>query len=84
MTTDWQPGDPLMPDNGCGAWTHVPMTSEERARAITEDQDAAPPWWRPTSEGGPGELASTRSCAPCGVRWRGDEPCWMCDGQEAS
>jgi hypothetical protein len=82
MTTDWQPGDPYMPDNGCGGWPHVPMTEDERAE-ITEDTDAAPPWWRPGGTHG-AELGYTRSCAACGVRWRGDEPCWMCDGSEAS
>jgi hypothetical protein len=83
MTTDatWQPGDPFMPDNGCGGWTHVPMTTEEREEVNAEDAETPPPWWRP--ESAPVGLASSRSCKPCGVRWSGEEPCWMCGGPDS-
>lgn len=77
--TEWQPGDPLMPDNGCGALVTPRLSDEERDAALAED-DTAPPWWRPEDEGS--GLSSTRYCAPCGVRWRGDEPCWMCGGEQ--
>lgn len=76
----WQPGDPLMPDRGCGGFAAVHMTPDERAAAIASDHDTPPPWWRPGTEGD--RLASTRYCNPCGVRWAGDKPCWMCGGED--
>lgn len=78
MTATWQPGDPLAPDNGCGPMVDVHMTPDERAAAISEG-GPTPPWWRPGD--GNTEHYPTRSCAPCGVRWTGETPCWAC-GQE--
>lgn len=74
---EWEPGDPLMPDNGCGPMTGVNLTAEERDAVIAEG-GYRPQWWRPGPE--PGGLASTRYCAPCDVRWAGADPCWMCGG----
>jgi hypothetical protein len=62
--TDWEPGDPLMPNNGCGAYVMPRLTPDEVAEAIAED-DIPPPWFRPGN--------SLQN-----FRWRGDEPCWMC------
>jgi hypothetical protein len=76
---EWVPGDPLMPDNGCGAMVAPSITLEERRQALAED-GTTPPWWRPDEPLADG-LAATRRCTPCGVRWRGETPCWMC-GQE--
>lgn len=76
MTAEtWVPGDPLMPDNGCGGNSQIYMTEDTRAIVLAEG-GTPPPWWRPAPEGP--ALGYTRSCKPCGVGWRGDEPCWMC------
>ena len=56
---EWEPGDPLMPDNGCGPMTGVNLTAEERDAVIAEG-GYRPQWWRPGPE--PGGLASTRYC----------------------
>lgn len=77
---EWQPGDPLHTDNGCGNIPTVNWTAAERAQARTEGDP--PPWWTPDPEHSQIGLASSRSCAPCGVRWRGDAPCWMCGGED--
>lgn len=76
----WEPGDPLMPDNGCGAMITPAMRDDERAAVIAEG-GPMPPWWRPEPSGP--ALGYTRSCKPCDVRWYGDEPCWIC-GQETA
>lgn len=76
MTTDWVPGDPLMPDNGCGGRANIELTEEERARVRAED-GLVPPWFRP------GNLPSVfpnGHCRSCEVRWQGDAVCWMCGG----
>lgn len=79
---EWTPGDPLMPDNGLSSGGVSPfMTADERAEALAADDGMPPPWWRPE---GSFELASSRRCIPCGVRWRGDEPCWMCGEDPAA
>lgn len=84
---EWQPGDPnpLVPDNPCGPFVTPTYDLDETAEARAED-DTPPPWWRPGE--GPAEelglgLASTRACRTCGVRWRGDDPCWNCGGEES-
>lgn len=84
---EWQPGDPnpLIPDNPCGAWVQPQLSAEERAEALAED-GLEPPWARPgdgSVDGYGFSLASTRGCNTCGVRWRGDDPCWMCGGEES-
>jgi hypothetical protein len=79
---EWTPGDPLMPDNGCGAMVSPSLTLEERRQALAED-DTPPPWWRPESDTTGLGYVSSRHCRPCGVRWRGDDPCWMCGGEES-
>lgn len=76
---EWQPGDPLLTDNGCGNIPAVTWTPEER-QAATQEDDTPPPWWRP--DGPTPSGAYTRSCTTCDVRWRGDEPCWMCGGEQ--
>lgn len=78
MSTDWVPGDPLMPDNGCGGGTTLWMNDAERTDALATDTGNPPPWWRPEPETRVG--ASSRYCNPCGVRWSGDEVCWVCGG----
>lgn len=75
LATTWVPGDPLMPDNGCGSYSEVRMTETERDQANAEG-DNPPPWWRPAEEyAGP---TSSRTCNDCGVKWRGPDPCWVC------
>ena len=80
MTTDttWQPGDPFLPDNGCGTIPTIGWTDQERHDAVNEDT-TPPPWYRPhaTTTVEPGYV---RYCSPCDVSWRGDTPCWMCGG----
>jgi hypothetical protein len=78
---DWTPGDPLHADNGCGSIPTVNWTPEQRQAAVNED-DTPPPWYRP--DGPLSSFAFTRSCAPCGVRWRGDDPCWNCGEDPAA
>lgn len=73
----WEPGDPLMPDNDCGAMVTPSISPAEQAEARRED-DTPPPWWRPDTST-PG-IGWTQVCEPCGVLWRGDDPCWMCGG----
>jgi hypothetical protein len=76
---EWQPGDPLMPDNGCGTVPPITWSTEERRAAVNEGE-RTPPWYRPhESIGSPG---FNRHCKPCGVQWRGDDPCWMCGGEQ--
>lgn len=80
---EWVPGDPLMPDRGLGSHGVSPMmTAAERAAALADDTGDAPPWWRPDGSGVDHGLAATHTCKPCGVRWRGDDPCWMCGGEQ--
>lgn len=74
-STDWQAGDPLLTDNGCGPMPSVHMTEDERATVIAEG-GVTPPWWRPGADGP--AYGYSRSCDPCGVRWRGEGPCWSC------
>jgi hypothetical protein len=74
---EWEPGDPIGPNNGCGAYVTPTYTLDETAEARAED-DTPPPWWRPGE--GPQNFAHTSRCVPCGVRWRGPEPCWICGG----
>lgn len=79
--TEWEPGDPLMPDHGLnGGISTIFMSEVERARALEADTGTPPPWWRPEPDGP--TMSYTRTCSPCGVRWRGDEPCWMCGGEQ--
>jgi hypothetical protein len=78
VTVEWEPGDPLMPDNGCGSIPPVTWSTEERQAAVTEG-DLTPPWWRPKEAIDAAGI--TRHCQGCSVQWRGDDPCWMC-GQE--
>ena len=83
-TPDWQPGDPLYPahnSSGAGGYTSPIMTAEERAEALAADDGMPPPWWRPE---GTFDLAASSRCVPCGVRWRGPEPCWMCGEEPAA
>ncbi len=77
-SSEWQPGDPLMPDNGCGTVPAVLWSSQERREAIAED-DVPPPWFRPFNAVAI-EPAMTRHCEACSVTWRGDMPCWSCGG----
>lgn len=78
----WEPGDPFMPDNGCGTVPTINWTTEERHQAIAEDTQE-PPWFRPLNAtvSGPGW---NHHCKSCNVQWRSDsdEPCWMCGGEE--
>lgn len=81
---EWQPGDPLLTDDGIGiVGGHASpfMTADERAEALATDDGMPPPWWRPE---GPFGLAANHRCIPCGVRWRGDDPCWMCGEDPAA
>lgn len=84
MTTEttWEPGDPFMPDNGCGTVPTITWSSNDRQDAIAED-DTPPQWFKPlnatASSGG-----WNRHCKACNVQWRGEEPCWMCGLQEAA
>jgi hypothetical protein len=79
-TATWEPGDPFLPDNGCGTVPDVSWGEDEKQAAIAEDS-VPPPWWRPRTV----SLSSgiVRACKPCGVTWRGDDPCWMCGGLES-
>lgn len=76
---EWQPGDPLMPDNGCGTVPPISWSIEDRQAATRED-DTPPPWWRPIADAP--RLAWNRHCKTCEVQWRGDDPCWMCGGEQ--
>ena len=80
---EWEPGVPIMPDNGCGSMQTVFMTPDERAAALAADTDPAPPWWRPGPGVGVDTSYYTRACKPCSVQWRGEEPCWVC-GEESA
>lgn len=81
--TEWQPGDPnpFVPDPGTSGFANVYMLEEDRAAIIAADTGTPPPWWRPPTEQ-PINGGTTRACTTCGVRWRGDEPCWMCGGEQ--
>jgi hypothetical protein len=74
----WEPGEPFLPDNGCGSIPVINWTEQQRQAAVDED-DTPPPWYRPhnTVAIEPGYV---RYCGPCDVSWRGDLPCWACGG----
>lgn len=79
MSVDWVPGDALMPDRGHGPMVQPTYSEDERA-AIRAEDATPPPWFRP-GEGR--DVYAARACNACGVRWSGDEPCWVC-GQEGA
>ncbi|WP_374457725.1 hypothetical protein [Nocardioides sp.] len=81
---EWEPGDPnpYAPDQGTSGFANVFMREDERAAILAADTGTPPPWWRPPAEEGASPGDYTRSCATCGVRWRGDEPCWVCGGEQ--
>lgn len=74
---EWEPGDPFMPDNGCGTVPPINLSPQEQIQARRED-DTPPPWYRP--EASTAGFGWNHHCKACGVQWRGDDPCWMCGG----
>lgn len=76
---EWEPGDPLIVDQGCGTVPGIVWSPDERAAARAED-DTPPPWWRPDDTGP--TLGWNHHCPVCNVQWRGDDPCWMCGGEQ--
>lgn len=77
---EWEPGDPLLVDQGCGTIGVVIWSPDRQAEARAEDT-MPPPWYRP--ETAPGVFVGwNHHCEPCGVQWRGDNPCWNCGGEQ--